>query len=170
MATNWTNSDGLHLKMGVNEAQLQHGGTYNVLGPLQETEIKILATTIGSSAAILPANSVGVEIPSGVRIEEVEVVAETACTGAGAELNVGLIRLDRSTELDYNGLVAALALTAIDAAGEKTVIRVGSTGAGALIGTTLANPGILTFDYDTAAYTAGKIVVRVRYYNPQTNG
>ena len=54
-------------------------------------------------------------------------------------------------------------MTAIDTAGETNVIRKGSTGAGALIGTTLTNAGLLVADYDTAAFTAGEVVVRIRY-------
>lgn len=171
----WTNSDGLYVKFGTEEGKVAKGGTYSTRGSLQETEIKIDLTTDAASttAAIIGSatGSAGVLLPGGVRIEEVEVVAEVAATSGGAAtLDIGLIDTDHSTVLDDDGLVAALALTSIDAAGEKTVLRVGSTGAGAFIGTTLTSPGYLCAAYNTAVFTAGKVAIRVKYYNPQTTG
>ena len=160
----WMNSDGLYVKFGTDEAVTTTAGTYPTMVSGQHvTELRIPAlTALGTAAAIQADTTI---IPSGVTIARVEVVAETAATSSGsAALNIGLSRLDRSTELDYDGLVAALALTAIDAAGETTALTKGSTGAGALIGTKLANAGLLTADYDTAAYTAGELVVRVYWY------
>jgi len=170
----YLNADSLWIKSKGEEGNTQKGGHYYELGSQSGlAELVVDFGDIGSSAAI-PGSStgtLGVQIPSGVRITEVELFVETAFTSGGAAtLDVGLIRYDRSTELDYNGFVAALALTAIDAAGETTVLRVGSTGAGALIGTTLANPGIMTVNYGTAAYTAGKLKIRVKWYRPNTTG
>lgn len=164
MPTNWTNNDGLYVRFGTNEATVGNAGQYSTMGPLQCVEVKFNATSLGTGSTIL---SDTVTIPSGSRIEKVEVYAQTACTSGGsAALNVGLIDQDRSTTFDADGLVAALALTALDAAHELTTLIVGGSGAGALIGTTLSNTGLLVADYDTAAYTAGVIVVRVYYYNP----
>jgi len=160
----WLNSDGLYLEFGTAKATANTAGEYITTGALREIEVKIDLTTLGTSPAI---QSDTVFIPAGVRIEEVEIVTQTAATSGGsAVLNVGLIQTDRSTAIDVDGLIAAIAITSHDAAGEKTVLRVGSTGAGALIGTTTANVGMLVADYDTAAYTAGVIYVRIRYYRP----
>lgn len=163
MAT-YLNSDGLYWKTGQDEATEGKGGEYNKGGPDHIVEVEIDLTSLALTSTVL---SDTVTIPIGARIEEVEVVAETVATSGGAAaLNVGLYRTDRTTAIDADGLVAALALTTIDASGEKTVLRPGSTGAGALIGTTLTNPGLLVADYDTAAYTAGRVVIRVRWYKP----
>lgn len=160
----YTTADGLRLKFGTEKATANKVGEYRTTGRLHEVQAKLTLTELGTASAIFGDVTL---FPSGVRIEEVEIVAETAATSGGAAvLNIGLIREDRTTALDADGLVAALAITAYDAAGEKTVIRVGSTGAGALLGTTLANKGYLVADYDTAAFTAGVIVVTVRYYVP----
>lgn len=162
MVQSWFNSDGLQLKFGPDKATVGRGGEPRDNGSLRVVEVKIDLTTLGTAAAIIDDN---IFFPKNVRIEEVEIVAETAATSSGsAVLNVGLQRLDRSTQLDYDGLIAALAVTAYDAAGEKNVIRVGSTGAGALIGTTTTQPCYITADYDTAAFTAGVVIVRIRYY------
>jgi hypothetical protein len=160
----WMNSDGLYIKFGTDEADHGVAGEYSTLGPQRMVEAKLTLTEAALTAAIVDDN---VWLPAGARIEKVEVIAETAATSGGAAvLNVGLQRQDRSTELDYDGLVAALALTAINAAGETNSLTPGSTGAGALIGTTLANAGYLTFDYDTAAFTAGVMKVRVYWSKP----
>lgn len=160
----WTNSDGLIVKFGTEEATVGTAGQYRTNGPLRMVELTCTLTGLGTAAAVQDQHCV---IPSGSRIDKVEVVAETAATSGGsAALNVGLIRLDRSTELDYDGFVAAMPKTAIDAAGEYNTLTPGSTSAGALIGTTLAYAGVLTADYDTAAFTAGKVKVRVFYYVP----
>lgn len=165
MAVTWFNSDGLEVRFGTDEATASVSGEYNLLGKIHEVELKITATALTSTAGTVLEDFL--VIPKGARIHEIEVVAETACTSGGsATLDVGLKRTDRSTQLDYDGFVAALALTAIDAAGEINVLRINSTSVGALVGTTLANNGYLCANYNTAAFTAGVIIVRVRFYMP----
>lgn len=162
----WTNDDGLRVRFDNEKVTGNTGeGHYPGAGPEQVVEIDIPdATALTSSAAIVAE---GVTIPSGARISKVEVVAETACTSGGAAvLNVGLHRLDRTTAIDADGLVAALALTSIDASGDVVELVQGSTGHGALVGTTLANAGMFVAYYGTAAYTAGALKVRVSFYMP----
>jgi hypothetical protein len=164
MVNAWYDNTGLYRKYGTDKATPHIAGEYCTYGDTREVEVTLTLPSLGSSASIVDDTVV---IPAGARIEEVSIVAHTAATSSGsAVLNIGLSRTDRTTELDYDGLVAALAKTAYDAAGEKTTINVGSTGAGALIGTTLAYTGHITADYDTAAFTAGVIRVRIRYYMP----
>lgn len=159
----WYNNDGLVVKFGTEEATAGKAGGYNTRGPQQMIELFISDMTTVPSAAgtILDYNLV---VPKNARIEKVEVITQTAVTSGGAAvLNVGLVRTDTTTELDYDGLVAALALASFNSAGETASLTVGSTSAGALIGTTLANNGYLQVDYDTAAFTAGAIRVRVYF-------
>lgn len=160
----WLNTDGLYVKYGTDEATVNKAGTFGTMADGHQivTDVVITLTGLGTAAAIQSDSAV---LPSGAFIEKVEVITETLATSGGsAVLNVGLIRLDRSTELDYDGLVAALALTAIDAAGETTSLVEGGTSHGALIGTALAYPGLITADYDTAAYTAGVVRVKIYWY------
>jgi hypothetical protein len=160
----WTNSDGLYIKFGTDEATVGKGGEYRTNTSLREVELEITLSGLTTTGVV---QSDTVSIPNGYRIEEVEVFTETAATSGGAAtLDIGLIDQDRSTSFDDDGLVAAMALTAIDTAGEKSVLRVGSTGVGALVGTTLSNTGLIVASYNTAAFTAGKVVVRVRFYKP----
>lgn len=161
----WTNSDGLYIKFGLEEATVGTAGEHSVMiGPEHITEAVITLTGLGTAAAIQDQH---VTIPSGVRITKVKVINETAATSGGsAVLNVGLQRLDRSTELDYDGLLAAAPLADYNLAGETKEYIIGVTGVGALVGTTTANPGYITADYDTAAFTAGKVRVQIFWYKP----
>lgn len=160
----WTNSDGLRIKIGASEANITQGGEYNQTGHVHEVQVRFNLTSLGTATALLEP---GIIIPKGARIEQVEVVAETAATSGGsATLNVGLVRLDNTTAIDEDGLVAALALASINVAGEKNVLTPGITSAGALVGTTLANAGKFVADYDTAAFTAGVVLVTVKFYVP----
>ncbi len=160
----WFNKDGLFIRYGRDEGASQQGGTYPTLVAGQNvTEIRIAnATTITSTPTVRADNVV---VPAGATIARVEIIAEEAATSGGsATLDVGFIRLDRSTELDYNGLVAAAALTSFDTKGETTQYYKGSTGAGALIGTELAYPGLVTVNYNTNSYTAGEFVIKIYWY------
>lgn len=160
----YLNNDGLYIKTGTDKAIAHTAGEYRYDGPLHVIEGKITLASLGTARSILDDVTA---VPSGSRIEEVEIVNETAATSGGsATLNLGLVRTDRTTTYDDDGFVAALALASFDAAGEKTVLRVGSTGAGAFLGTSLVNAGLLCADYDTAAFTAGVLKFRIYYYKP----
>jgi len=164
---NWKDNDGLYRQYGTSKATNDTAGEYKNYGAVREMEITIPDMTAITSSPSIVSNSY--RFPSGMRLQEVQVITDTVCTGTGAVLNVGLIKDDRSTELDYNGLVAALPLTSLDAAGEQTTLKVGDSYAGALLGTdTTDAASYLTMDYDTAAFTAGAIRVRVRYYGHGT--
>jgi hypothetical protein len=57
----------------------------------------------------------------------------------------------------------------LDAAGERNYQEVGTTGSGALIGTTLAEKGVLSVSNSQHAshpYTAGVLIVRLYYRFP----
>lgn len=160
--TTWLNNDGLYLKSGTDAATVNKAGEYELDGPAHLIEATITLSGLTASPVI---QSDQVFFPKGARIEKVEVVTQTAATGAGAVLNVGLVRSsDRSTAIDADGFVAALPLASMDAAGETTVLTAGSTYAGSSIGTTTATyVGMITADYDTAAFTAGVVKVRIYY-------
>lgn len=157
----WLNNDGLYVKFGTEEGVAGTAGEYTTRGPTRLTEVLLTGTALGTAAAIQDDHTV---IPAGARIEKVEVIAQTAMTSGGsATLNVGFSRLDRSTELDYDGLLAAFPLASMNAVGETNSLTNGSSGAGVLVGTVLANAGLLTADYDTAAFTGGTVKVRIHW-------
>jgi hypothetical protein len=179
--TVWTNSDGLHVKFARDGADLAQGGQYSTLGPLQCTEIKIDYTDALSATPACVGGTAGALnpiIPGGVRIENVEVIAETAFTSSGtigsATFVLGLKKLDRSTELDHDGFTTSSFVgSSLDAQGEYTNVRLGVTGVGALIGATTSEAGYVCVSNSAHAshpYTAGKATVRIYWYNPQTIG
>lgn len=179
----WTNSDGLYVKFAKEEGISGRGGAYStendgstiITFTINYTDALSATYTILGAASGVDAGSYGVVIPKGLRIEEVKVLAESAFTSSGtigsSTFSVGLKKTsDRSTELDHDGLLTASFVgSAIDAAGERSLVTVGSTGAGALIGTTLSENGVIVVANTAHAshpYTAGKAVVTVRGYFP----
>lgn len=179
----WQNTDGLYVKFGKEEAALSRGGeisnsskhelqfvvdwtdllsaTYSLLGSV--------STLTGSGA------SLGVSVPEGARIEAIETVVLTAFTSSGtigsSTLGMGLKKLsDRSTELDHDGFTTASFVGGVlDAVGERTYVVPGVTGAGALIGTTISENGLICVANTAHAshpYTAGKLLVRLFYTLP----
>jgi hypothetical protein len=161
----WYNADGLFVKFGAAQGDPASAGEYKSDGPLRVIEVNIPAlASIGAVATPTILDDVTV-VPKGAFIEKIEVVVDTAADSAAdnATLNIGLVRTDRTTELDYDGFVTAGAQTTIDAVGDVVEYIQGGTAHGALIGTALANNGLLTAGYGTAAYTAGAVRVRVYY-------
>jgi hypothetical protein len=166
------NADGLYLKFGTERADPAMGGEYYSTGSLREIEFNLDLTTLADTSAILEGTDTLV-LPKGYQIEEVETTTLTVATGATATLNLGLIRTNRSTAYDADGLIAVMPLANFSVVGEKNVFRAAgssptsaTTGTGALIGTVLANAGHLVGDWDTAAFTAGVIKVRIKMFKP----
>lgn len=159
----WTNNDGLYIRYGTEKADMGRAGEYNLLGPLHMTEIAIDLTDLGSSAAIM---SPTVTIPNGAMIEKVEVVVTEVSVGTNSNFNLGLIDQDRTTELDYDGLVAAGDAWHEAAIGTTETYTQGSTEHGALVGTVLTNTGLITAHYDTGAFTDGKVTCRIYWSKP----
>jgi hypothetical protein len=176
----WTNADGLYIRYGADEADVASGGQYSTDGSLHEVEVQLAYTDFDSATYAMPhssADAFGVVLPKGARVEEIETVVTTAFTSSGtigtSTLGIGLKKAsDRSTELDHDGFTTA-SFTGTEAGlatvGTKKVIRVGSTGAGVLLGTTLAENGVLVLSNTLHAshpHTAGAIRIRIRYYFP----
>lgn len=163
MASNWMNNDGLFLTYGTDKTIVNKAGEYRPYGQLREVEVRITLSSLTETETILSNNT---QLPAGARIQEVEIQTVTAAA-TGAAVDLGLIRSNRSTEINYDGLLAAYPTASMNADGERTVQEVGSTYAGALVGTTLAYNGYISASRTTStAFTAGDIVVKIRYFIP----
>ena len=165
------NADGLMVKYGTEQSAPSRGGEVDTACGLHVTEVIVVGTEVPLTATTASATNIalshGIEIPAGAQIAKVEFIVETAFTSGGsAVLNCGLVRADRSTELDFDGIVIALPVANMNVAGETTSLVNGSTYAGALVGGILSNKGIVTLDYDTATFTAGKGVLRITWRMP----
>lgn len=165
----YKDNDGLLRKYGTEKATANKAGEYTTTGHLREIELKVTLSALTETETV---QSDQVWVPSGARIVEVDILTETAAA-TGTAIDVGLIRNDRSTEIDYDGLLAAFVTASMDAAGERSVIKravtipTGLAGTGALIGTTTSNPGYITASRtDSTAFTAGVVYITVRYYMP----
>lgn len=161
----WVDNTGLYQKYGTEQTVTSTGGEYRNNGGVREIEIKIDLTTLTEAETIINDN---IWFPAGVVISEVEIYVDTAAA-TGTAIDIGLVRAsDRTTEIDFDGIVAAAA-TATLTKGAKLVLVKGSTGVGALItnGTSIANVGHITVSRTSAtAFTAGVIRVRIRYSRP----
>lgn len=161
MATDWTNNDGLRVKFGANEATPSIVGTYRAAGAVRGCmEINLDLTTLADAAAIINYNS---KLPDGALIESIEVLATEAATGTNAVLDVGVIDEDLTSNGDDDALLVALAQTAYAAVGDNNTYTQGDSGHGALVGTILTKSLYLTASYDTAAFTAGQLKIRINY-------
>lgn len=162
----WTNSDGLYLKFGTDEAKLAKGGAYaDVDGDTHQVELVLSGATATYDFGAVGTETIlsdTVVIPAGARIVSADLYVETAFTSGGsATVIFGTIRTDRTTTYDDNGFIASTAVASLTAA--ATI-----TGAGALVGTTLANDALITATVGTAAFTAGKGLLKIKWYMPRT--
>jgi hypothetical protein len=155
----WVNSDGLRVRFPSDDRGVVNGGEYPGAGEHRVIEVEINLPDVGTSATILSHDIV---VPRNSFIEQVELLAETALGGFTA-LDVGLIRLDATTELDYDGLIDGAPVADFAAAGNRVTYIQGSDEHGALIGTETAYPGLVTA-LRTGSAGTGRAVLRIKLY------
>lgn len=161
------NADGLFIPYGTSEVTVNRGGEYNVGGGLHWTEVMCKLSTLTTSGQTILSDNL--TIPNGAFIEAIEVIVTKEPTDASgtANLDLGLVDQDRSTEIDFNGFLAAAdAFNAGTDLGSKTVFNLGTTEAGALVGTKITNTGLIVANADTAVFTAGEVMIRIRWFVP----
>lgn len=164
MVQAWLDNAGLYQKYGVDQTTSGVGGEYRTNGKEREIEFTLNLVTLTETETPVDDN---IFFPSGVKITEVEILVETAAA-TGVAIDVGLIRTDRTTEIDYDGILAAF-VTATMTVGNKVVLRKGGTQAGAMVGSGVAttNVGHITASRTTAtAFTTGLVKITVRYERP----
>lgn len=169
MVQSYMDNTGLYRKYGPDKATASKAGEYVTTGALREVEVTITLSELTATETILADTT---QLPAGARIHEVELLTVTA-GATGTAIDVGLIRSDRTTEIDYDGLLAAAPIAIFNLAGERTIftaattVPASATGTGALIGTTLSNNGYISASRtDATAFTAGVVKVIVRFFVP----
>lgn len=150
----WTNADGLYIKYGTDEAKQALGGAVQEDGGVHKLEFTINASDFNGTANTILSDTAF--IPSNALIVSTNFTVETAFAGATATVDFGLIRKDRSTEIDFDGFDAAIAVASLTA-------KASIAGDGALVGTRLSNAGLVTARNNTADLTAGKGVLTITY-------
>ncbi len=168
LKTPWINSDGLAVYWPSDAGKVTRGGEVDFDGRHMTylmIDLGALPTAASGNEQIQLENCV---IPAGAFIEKVRVIvtAEPATSGS-PNLDLGFVKTDRSTEYDFNGLLAAA-----DAFETGTDIGViveydtATTESGALVGTVTTFDGIITASADTADWTAGQIRVEIYWFIP----
>lgn len=167
----YINADGL-ITFGPGSARtVTRGGEQDFDGRHFTHVIIALASlpTVASGNKQIVADNV--TIPNGAFIEQVDVLVLKEPTDASgtANLDFGLVDQDRSTEIDFNGFLAAAdAFNAGTDLGKLTSYTVGTTEAGVLIGTKITNTGLLVANPETADFTGGVVEIRVYWTVPLT--
>lgn len=160
---------GLYNKVGPEVAIPEAAGEYNNLGPLREVEFIIPDLTVLTTSDAVLKGADNFFFPTGVKIESVVIVTDTAATSGGsATLIMGLMQTDRITMIDATGVVNAVAVATLTAGSEQTYVK-GTSGAGTRVGTGAAAttlPAYITAKAGVAVFTAGAVRVRVRFYRP----
>ncbi len=163
----WLNSDGLYIKYGTDlGVSGSAAGEYKTFGPARMIEVEVELSELTATETIL--NDV-TWLPANCQIERVDVVTEVAAA-TGTAIDVGFIRRDRTTEEDYDGLLAAFPTAQMNAVGElisfyeSHTVPTTMTGTGALVGQTLANDSFISASRtDATAFTAGRVKIRIHF-------
>lgn len=163
----WLNDDGLYIKYGPtsHKSTAKAGAFAEASSGETVVEFSIDLTDLADTNAIM--NDV-VRLPHAALVTKVElVVTEAATSGGSAVLDIGIVDADdRTSNADDDYFVAGAALATIDALGDVVTIIQGGTAHGAGVGAAISadDYGVLvTAGYDTAAFTAGKVKVRIFY-------
>lgn len=158
----WLNNDGLYIKYGTDKAEAGKAGQPLNFGGRHTIELDLDLSEVSSNPTIV---SDVVFFPKGAILEEVEVINSVASTGStgNATLNIGLIKTDRTTALEIDGILKAADIDDFDAAGEKKVYTVGVSGIGDVVGVATSEPAYITADWDTADPVSGRVQVRIKY-------
>jgi hypothetical protein len=166
----WVNDDGLYIKFGPQEARASKSGEYARSaasdGKHRIEVIVDLASLPTAASGNEQIQDDGVWLPDNVFIEKVivEVIEEPTTVGS-PNLDFGLVAMDRSTEVDFNGLLAAA--DAFEAGTDLGVIveyDTATTEAGVLVGTQFTGgPAYFTASADTADWTDGKLRITTIY-------
>lgn len=163
----WTNADNLYVKFGTEKATPSKGGEYNLLGPEHMIEVHIDLQNLTATEETPVSDTI--IFPAGVRPVRVRtIVTEVPVTGDAANWNLGFMETDRSTEIDFDGLVAAGDGEVGAAVGTITDYTQGSTEHGADLGELTTVPSYIVAWADTGTFSAGMLRVQIFYVEPTT--
>jgi hypothetical protein len=174
----WTNDDGLRVKFGREEAMKNPSGTIQSYDNATRIEFKVKKEDVQSATksvlnSVTAAGAQGVVLPKGLFIQSVDVIVTEAFTSSGtigsSTLQIGLIKAsDYSTDYDADGITTTSFVgSVLDAAGETTTIKIGATGCGSAIGTTLTEDvvvSVLNSQHASHPFTDGTAKVVVNGY------
>jgi hypothetical protein len=162
----WDNSDGLRIYFPDSD-RTTRGGSVISAGSNQTNaviDLTALPTVSSGDQQIILENVV---FPLGASIDKVELIVRKETAGSSATLDVGLVKTDRSTEYDFNGLLAAANdFNAGTDVGKVFTFTNGATEAGTKLGIPLTEAAYLTANAATADFTAGIVELRIFWTVP----
>lgn len=160
----WLNGDGLFVKLGSDEATAGRGGQESRGGPEEVIEFELSPSVLTTSAETILSDVVA--IPKGAVITSTQVFILTATAGANANLDIGLVDMDRSSNAAAQALVAAGDGWHAAAAGTSETYILAGTEAGTIYGTALSTAKLVTAGAETATFSSGLIRIRIFYFIP----
>lgn len=165
----WTNSDGLVVGFGTHTSDNSVMGD-NEDGAVKTLQVQIVGTELVDTFAATNIKPQDATIKRGSVIRAATlVVTEVFTSGGAATLDIGTWSKGKATEVVdvANGILAAAAITTIDAVGEV------SRCAGTLVASTIScgatsdSDVVIAPSYNTAAFTAGKATLTIEYIEPK---
>lgn len=169
----WTNSDGLTIVFGTDEATKAQGGDYEDFSfGDQVVDFALDLTTLTSSADETINYPQPMYLPVNTVLQRVDIITEVAVTtGTSATLDIGIYDQTTASSVSTTAIVSALAQSTIATAGTVTSITTGVTGAGTKMGLVMKawtsgapDQIYVTARTGTGTFTAGKVRVRLFLY------
>tara|TARA_R110002051_G_scaffold18015_3_gene51988 strand:- start:3843 stop:4358 length:516 start_codon:yes stop_codon:yes gene_type:complete len=163
----WTNSDGLNVRFGLEKGGVAKEGVISTMGDESVLQVKIVGTDLGSADAPIATHPLA-GIPTGAHLISATLyVTEAFTSGGSGTLTLGLWNDDGDgtfSVIDADGIDATIAKTALDAIGDHVACDGALVGTGtAAIAGTGDRPVFVSGYYATAAFTAGKADLIIKY-------
>ena len=160
----WTNSDGLKIAFGTEQALINPGGSPSPSGPYKQVVIDFdytMLAAVGTTDQFLTQGIPNVYIPAGALLRTATLIPIVGFDSSGSDmtLTLGMSKED-GTVIDNDGIDVAIAKTAIDGVGETVACD------GALINTVLAFDSFPTATVLVHSATAGKAKLIFEYFVP----
>lgn len=170
----WSNSDGLVVGFGTHSADNSCPAVTGT-GTSRQLQMVIDLTEVPDTASA--TNGIAYPqapiIPRGSVITRATITTlEAATSGGAATLDLGLWTRGKATDVvdDADGIVSGVTIAEMTTVGEihlcDGALLPLATSASTLVGATGLGDCVVTAEYATAAFTAGKIIVRVEYEVP----
>lgn len=158
----WTNSDGLTIYFGGEEATLSQAGEYRTDGLYRVEDIEVNLASLAAGAALVTRQL----FPWGKVLGRVEVIADIPAVG-GTSVSFGFVNVKTSVAIATAGAVSALVTASMTPEGNVIILTPGSTSAGTLVGTTVAatkGTVIGVTGLAVGTYTSGRVRLRLFWY------
>ena len=169
----WTNSDGLVVGFGTHSVDNEVAAVANA-GAKTRVSAEITLADLVDTFAAANRKPQEIRIPRGSLITQAYVVVKTlAASGGAATLDLGLWGVNDVVD-DADGIVADITVAEMDTAGEvhicdgALVASPGNTAAAGVVtvGATSNSDVVFAPSFETAAFTAGVVLLVVEYIAP----